>query len=490
MITGLDDLVERLVNIVKDTNSNITPKVGSVVHDGFILPAATALSWDSALQAFSQGIQSLDQILILETDTDFQVAVAEALGLSVDAVVGLLSAAIDRRGQDYGLTRKPPSKAYGIEYFYTTTPPTEDLVVPSGSAIQNAQGVQFTVTTSAVLVQADIAAYYDPALLAYSIAVPVEANIAGPGSNVAVDSLIYPVGSLPNGFDGCTNKYAIENGHNEETDAEFVDRIKLTLAGTNLQTANGMKALILNQTNIRSVFIADASSPYQIRNNGKGGVVDIYTIDNLPTRQVDSWSTAASDQYFVHQPVIDVISVKGVYGTGLEHDFVPGDYTFVQDTNPLTMRSVRALDKIIWGTTRPTGPYKVTYAYNQALETIQNLITQAEYRPLMGDVSTAVLSREGLESPIEIAYRVVVYGNYSRNEVTRQATANVLAYVNNLGFGSSLAQSDIINVIENTPGIQSVSVTPVKFNKVGGPITDPLSVRAFEYLRAQTITIF
>ena len=490
MITGIDDLVERLVNIVKDTNSNITPKIGSVVHDGFIIPAATALSWDSALQAFSQGIQSLDQILILETDTDFQIAVAEALGISIDAVVGLLSATIDRRGGDLKLTRKPPSKAYGIEYFYTTTPPTENLVVPSGASIQNAQGVQFVVTTSSILLASDIAAYYDPALLAYSIAVPVEAKVAGPASNVPVDTLVYPVGSLPNGFDGVTNKYAIENGHNLETDAEFVDRIQTTQAGTNLQTANGMKSLILNQTNIRSVFIADASSPYQIRNSGKGGVVDIYTIDNLPTLQVDSWSTAASDQYFMHQPVIDVVSVIGVYGTELEHDFVPGDYTFVQDANPLTQRSVRSLDKIIWGTVRPTGPYKVTYAYNQALETIQNLVTADQYRPLMGDISTAVLAREGLESLIEISYQVVVYGSYARNEVTRQAVSNVMAYVNALGFGASLAQSDIINVIENTPGIQSVSVTPLKFNKVGGPVEETLTVKAYEYLRASSIVVF
>ena len=497
MITGIDDIVTRIVNILKDTNSNIVPKPGSVVHDGFIIPTSTAASWDSAIQAFSQGIQSLDEILVLETDTDFQVAVAEALGISVDAVVSLLSSAIDRRGGNHGLTRKPETKAYGTDYFYTTSAPSEDLTVPSGTLIQNPQGIQFTTTSSSILLKDQLAAYYDPSLLAYSIAVPVEALVAGSGSNVPVSNLIYAAGTLPNGFSGVTNKYAIENGHGVETDAEFVARIKTTLAGTSLQTAEGMKALILNNTDIRSVFIADASSPYQIRNSGKGGVVDIYTIDNLPALVTDVWPYAASDQYFVHQPAIDVVSVIGVYGTELEHEFIEGstgstgDYYFVKDTNPLTMNSVRAYDKITWtGSVRPTGQYRVTYAYNQALSTIQDLVMQDQYRPLMGDISTAVLTREGTQVPTEISYQVVVYGSYSKNEVIRQATSNVMAYINALGFGSSLSQSDIINVIENTPGIQSVNTVPIKFNRIGGVIEETLTVLAYEYLRAQTVVIF
>ena len=500
MITAVDDIVTRLVKLVKANNNNIVPRVGSVVHDGFILPAASALSWDSALQAFSQGIQSLDQILILKHDTDFQASVAEALGISVDAVVALLSASIDRYGGNHGLTRKPPTKAYGTAYYYTTSAPTADLVAPSGSVIENPQGVQFTTTNASILLASELAAYYDPSLLAYSIAIPIEAVSSGPGSNVSANQLIYSVGPLPNGFSGVTNKYAIENGHDLETDEEFVDRIKTTLAGTNIQTAPGMRALILNNTDIRSVFIADASSPYQIRNSGKGGVVDIYTIDNLPALVDDQWPYATTDQYFKHQPVIDVVSVVGQYDDGI-HLVVPNysfeegvDYTFVPDTNPLSMNSVKAFDKILWLSTitakRPTGQYTVSYAYNQALETIHDLVTQDQYLPLMGDIKSSILTREGTQIPIEISYQVVVYGSYSKNEVIRQAISNVTAFVNNLGFGTSLAQSDIINVIENTAGIQSVNSVPAKFNRVGGIISETLSVKAFEYLRAQTIVIF
>jgi hypothetical protein len=370
--------------------------------------------------------------------------------------------------------------------------------VPSGTLIESPTGVQFITTSSAIILQAQLASYYDPALLAYSVAVPIEAVVAGPGSNLSAGQLIYATSTLPNGFTGVTNKYVIDNGHDTETDAEFVDRIQATEGGTSLQTAMGIRALILNNTDIRSVFIADAASPYQIRNSGKGGVVDIYTIDSLPTLVTDYWTMASSDQYFQHQPVSDVVSVTGVYNDGvhapeLEHSFVEDqDYFFVKDTNPLSLNSVRGFDKIIWpGAVRPTGAYTVTYAYNQALETIQNLVMQDQYRPLMGDVATAVLSREGTQVPLEVSYQIVVLGGgYSPDTVKQQATANVMAFINGLGFGVSLAQSDIINVLENTPGVNSVNTVPVKFNRVGGAIEEILTVKAFEYLRAQTIVIF
>ena len=494
MIASVDDIVTRIVGILKANNSLIVSKPGSVVHDGFVLPSSTALSWDSALQAFSQAIQSLDQILVLKTDTDFQVAVAEALGISVDAVVGLLSASIDRKALDHRLTRKPATKAFSLAYYYTTNAPAEDSIVPAGSQMQSPQGIQFTATASVVLLQSQLAAYYDPSLLAYAIAVPIEAAISGPGSNVAADQLIYPVGTLPNNFTGVTNKYLIDNGYAAETDEQFVDRIKTTLAGTSLQTANGMKALILNNTDVRTVFIADASSPFQIRNSGKGGVVDIYTLDNIPALVSDIVNSPSTDQYLDHQPVIDIVSVIGTDQFGVATTFtegstgVTGDYYFVKDTNPISSNSVRAFDKITWPGALPTS-YTVNYAYNQVLSTVQALVTADENRPLMGDITTSVLTRQGTEVPIEISYQIVVFGNYSRTEVIRQAVNNVTAYVNGLTFGASLAQSDIINVLENTPGINSVETVPIAFNRVGEVIQETITAKAYEYLRAASVVI-
>jgi len=91
--------------------------------------------------------------------------------------------------------------------------------------------------------------------------------------------------------------------------------------------------------------------------------------------------------------------------------------------------------------------------------------------------------------PVEISYQIVVLGGYSRSQVAAEATNNIQAYVNALGFGDSLAQSDIINVIENTRGVNYVNSTPLAFNITGQAIAQVLSARDFEYLRTAEITI-
>lgn len=491
MITGIDDNVSRLVNLLKATNENIKSKRGSVVHDGFILPAAASASWDASLNVFTQGIQALDNILLLKTNYDFQISVAEALGISVTAVLGLLTTAIERYASNFNLQRKQEEKAFGIVYFYTSDAPTEDLIVPSGTTIENAQGIQYITTNTAVLLKDSVASYYDPALRAYSVAVSIEAVLPGVESNVSANQLVYAVGTLPTGFVGVDNKYAIDNGHDVETDETLVDRVKTTLRGLSTQTSNGIKALVLNNTTARSIFIADAQSPLQIRNNGKGGVVDIYTIDTLPT-QIEEEHTNVVEQVLAKQPVIDIISVTGPFDGDPDHVFIEGDdYTLVKDSNILSKNSIKALDKIVWSGDVPTGAYKVDYAFNQMLHTIQDLVTSDDNKPLMGDISSAVLTREGTKVLVEISYPILVYGTYSKDVVIRQATTNVQAMVNRLGFGESLYQSDIIQALENTEGVQSVTTVADRFNRVGIVGTaDPITVSSYEYIRAGTIVIY
>jgi hypothetical protein len=183
--------------------------------------------------------------------------------------------------------------------------------------------------------------------------------------------VIYPVASLPAGFAGLTNKYDITNGYAAETDEELVARIKLTRRGSNLETKDGIAALILNNTTVRNIFVADAQSPYQLRNSGKGGVVDIYTTDSIPAAVADVQNYTSTELVLTHQPVIEVTSIRLsdnsiTYTEGT-------DYILVKDTNVLSRNSARSLDKVRWLTTTGTYPgvgvsYTVEYAYNQAVE--------------------------------------------------------------------------------------------------------------------------
>lgn len=492
MLISIDSLVELLSQKVQERDSEIVARRGSMIHDGFIIPSATSLAWNSALLEFTKAQTALDTILQAKTNATLITSVAEALNLSTDATVQLLSTAIDRMASNFGLSRKTARKASGLVYFYVRTAPVTDLTVPAGTMVETAQKVQFVTTTAVTLSVSTLSAFFDPALNAYSVAVPVEAILSGPNSNVAANTIVYSAGVMPVGFSGVTNKYAISNGYLEETDEEFVARIKTTLRGQNLETKDGIAALILNNTTVRSVLVVDAQSPYQFRNKGKGGVVDIYTLDTIPAVVTDT-PTYTGDYTMVHQPVLDILSVIGPTGpSDPTHEFVEGtDFELVVDTNILTRGSARAATKIRWlpGGQTPAGTYEVQYIYNQAVEAIQDLVTSDSYRPLMGDVTSAVLAREGIRVDVEISYQVIIHGGYSRSQVINNIVSNLQGYINGLGFGQDLAQSDVVNVIENTPGVNYVYTTPLAFNRVGHPIQDVIETQAFEYLRASAITI-
>jgi uncharacterized phage protein gp47/JayE len=502
MLISVDDLVALLSAKVTEKNPNIVTRRGSVVHDSFLIPSAASLAWNSALLEFTRACTSLDTILLAKVDTEMQQAVGEALNLSMDAVVQLLSDSIDRIAANYGLTRKPAQKASGLVHFYVSTAPGSDIQVASGTRIETAQKTQFITTATVVLVTNSISAFYDPVLNAYAVAAPIEAVLTGPGSNVGAGTIIYATNTIPTGFTGLSNKYAIANGYDTETDEQLVDRIKVTLRGSNLETKSGIESLVLNNTTVRNVFVADAQSPYQYRNNGKGGVVDVYTTDVIPALISDTYSYTTNNQLLMNSdariadptiapnlPAIEILSIST--DTPAPYTFQEGvDYVLTKDTSLLTGNSARALDSIQWlGAATPTTTYTVEYVYNQAVTAVQALLMDDNYRPLMGDITSAVLVKEGTMLPVEISYQIVVLGGYSRSQVAAEATNNIQAYVNALGFGDSLAQSDIINVIENTRGVNYVNATPLAFNITGQAIAQVLSARDFEYLRTAEITI-
>lgn len=483
MITSIDSLVELLSKKITEQNPNAVARRGSVIHDSFVITAASALSWNSALLEFTKAQTSLDTILAAKTDVALLSSVAEALNLSMGAAVQLLSTSIDRIAANYGLTRKPAQRASGLVYFYVSTAPATDLSVPAGTVVETAQKVQFATTTTVAPAKDSISSFFDPVLNAYAIAAPALAQQSGPNSNVPAGTLIYTTAALPTGFSGVTNKYLVGNGYLAETDEELVSRVKLTLRGSNLETKAGIAALILNNTTVRSVFVADAQSPYQFRNKGKGGVVDIYTSDTIPAVVTDSIATWAGNHVLEHQPVVELLSIPG-YTEGV-------DYELIQDTNILTRTSYRATSYVHWipAGAHPAGSYTVEYVYNQAIEAVQTLLTADTYRPLMGDVSSAVLAREGIKLDVGISYQVVLHGGYSRSQVINDITTAIQGYVNSLSFGQALAQSDVVNVIENTRGVNYVYTTPLAFNVVGGQIQDVLTAAAYEYLRSYSIVI-
>ena len=495
VITDVSTQVTRLVNLIQATNKTVVVKPGSVIHDAFVLPTASAYAWANNLATYAQILQSLDAILAAETNTTVVAGVAEALDVSVNTVLTMLSAAIDQFALNFGVPpRKAATAAQGLVQFLSNSAPSVDITVSSGTELVSTSGARYVTTSTVVLPAASAASFYDPALDAYAVTAVVQSQDTGSATDAAEGTITsFYNGTAPSGVDGVTNQVAVNAGYDAETDAQFVARIKSALAGQSLQSAAGMQATVLGNTVLRSAFIADAQSPYQLRNDGNGGVVDIYVKDVIPVSAVDTFG-ANSSGILANQPLVQVLSVYDGSGTFT----VDVDYVVVQDVNPLVRGSYRATDRIAWLPTAgrvPSGTWYVSYAYNYAVTAAQLAATSVDKLPVMGDPRTAILARQGLQVLVKTVFQLVLNPSNTLPAATIIANAKqaVQNYIDSLDFGQELDVSSVIAVLVAVSGVVRVVTEPIYFcvynttTSTYGANMDPIPATGYEYIVAREI---
>jgi len=465
MIIPVAQQANRIVQLIKAQNSSVIPDRSSVIHDTFVLPMASTAAWSDALIAYGQSLQSLDLMAAALTDTDMLTAIAEAMQVSYNQAYEFVVNGILRFGANYGCYLKPATAATAFISIYSNSLPTSDISIAAGLGVETAQGVKYYVPNSLMLTVDSAPAFYDATLDAYAIQALAECSQTGTAGNTGTETIVYfsDTAALV-GIDGVTNLTEVSSGFAQETITEFIARVKLTISGTSLQTSDGIAAEVLKLTSLPDVYVVDAQSPYSIRNDGYGGVVDVYTRNSIPvsTSQTMSTVTQASGMIFALQPVIDILSVS--YQTDV---YVKDtDFILTKDTRPALQGSSSAQDRIEWLTANhpPDGSdYTVNYVYNQAVQLIKSVLAEPSLTPLMGDVVDCALGREGTPTYVGIQFSVVLNSAAARATVLDNAVAAVYSYISGLGFGDALAISDVVGVLEGVAGIATVNVTPIRF---------------------------
>lgn len=499
MATSVNDFITALSQIISVNNDQINIQKNSVVSDGWLAPSANALYWKTSLNDLDSTVQSLDSIIAAKQNDTFLFNVAVALNLSYSSVLALLSRAIDRKALDSGLTRKTAAAANGYVQFYAYSVGSTDLEVPSGTTVETPQGVQYTTNVTTVLAAASSDRYYDPTLGAYALSVPVTAAIAGAASNVSAGLLTVTPAALPSGFDGVTNSSDIANGIDAETDEQFVDRIKSVVQGMSRQSNQGLKGYLTSNTGIRFAYVAGADSPYQFRNQGMGGCVDVYVKGEIPAKVSNESITFSSGLRYALQkrPVLNILSVTGT-SSGSPKTFTQDvDYRLVSDPSRLTWGSYLANDRLVWlegnGAVWPDSgtDFLVTYTYNQQIELAQNILTSDDVKPLMGKTTDNVLVREGEPRLANISFQVYVDSTKSRDAVLTAAKTAVQTYIYNLDFGESISQLDIIQVISAVDGVTAVNTVPVAFTTEDDGITrQEITALPYQYVWLNSLDLF
>lgn len=163
-----------------------------------------------------------------------QLQLVEA-GLFLDSAEG---AALDRLVFDrYGLTRKPAAAAQGFVQFSTTVVNPSAFVIPSGTLLQTADGVQYVTTAAATF----------PAGVTGPITVAVRSALAGVDQQAQIGSITSIVSQITGSPTDLvvTNEEATAGADDEETDESLRNRARLFFVTARRGTKSALEAAAL-----------------------------------------------------------------------------------------------------------------------------------------------------------------------------------------------------------------------------------------------------
>lgn len=165
-----------------------------------------------------------------------------------------------------------------------------ELVIPSGLTFKTSSGVTFQTITETKLYADDVKKGYDKYRMLYEIEITVKATDIGSEYNVSANEITGCQTFFSNSYIGCTNKNAVTNGKNSESNIEYANRIRAWYTSRQLGTKPGYQSFLLESFDeIRDVYVVGYKDQFMdrdllrvvdedgtIRETHVGGKVDIY----------------------------------------------------------------------------------------------------------------------------------------------------------------------------------------------------------------------
>lgn len=384
-------------------------------------------------------------------------------------------AAADQLALMYGLTRKEASFASGAVTFGALTAPTDvnnPIVIPAGTIVIGQKNISsntfsYTTTTEVSITSSSIV---NPNTGYYEATANIEAVSPGADSNIGIGF----INQLSSGIDNIVavyNKEAIINGSDVETTESLLNRIALKIQGRNLNTEPGLKSWVLSHTSVNQCLVIDPNDEYSIRGPG---AVDVYIKGAILTAYEQTVTEMTNIVVLDKQPVYytgDAGQVTVTIG-GVIYGADSNIFNFVRDTETIYQNSTKAKDKIVFTDTgyaliQNLPSYTINYSYNSLVESLQQDIESEDNALLTGDF----LFRNTNEVPVEMEFGIVVFNGYNKDTVINSVRSNIQLYVNNMELDYDLRQSDIVNIVENTEGVDYMELPYIKFCRKGE--TDP-----------------
>ena len=299
-------VVTDYVSAVQRVNAEVSLIPGSTTRDVSIDPFSSEAERLYFLVDFVNRTQSFLTLLQIDDangdgvsdpvdGSAYKTALKAALGYTTnDAVQSLIDAAFDKLAGNVNKTRLPGRPAFGQEVFYTTTRPSFDQPVPTGTIVStNADtslgipSVRFRVGGSYVMLTSIADTYYNFDTKQYEITVDIIAEQVGSDGNRPAGQITSVQGV--SGFQ-VVNRDATVFGSDRESNSDLATRCLLGYS-VDTGTAGGYASTSAEQVGIVKSKIVKSGDDLmmrdydEVRHKHIGGKVDIW-IQGTQERQV------------------------------------------------------------------------------------------------------------------------------------------------------------------------------------------------------------
>lgn len=418
------------------------------------------------------------------------------------AILLAADSGLERLLENFSLVRKDATRATGTAWFRRVTAPSVDLVVPIGTRVATSATIldsarEFVTTETVVMLASQADCYWNQDAGFYEIEARIEAVEPGDESNIGAGTVIVLSGI--SNFTAIYNKKPTTGGTAQEGDDSFRFRGLNVLSGNAIGTADGLKVLAEQESYVSAACIVTPNPTTGVRiKDGGGADIFIRTTLTQETSELYAFPEGEVRRYLTAKPVTAVTAVKADT-TYLVPEF---DYS-VELNNDAYGRSVFSPDSIRWVTARTPGEQiEIIYSYAQGVRSLQDLINQRDKHI----VGVDLLSRLAYYATVDVDATLELFAGYNASAVVNNAVTVITTYINSLGVGEEVQESDIVAALEAVSGVDSVVIPFAIFSvtreisgitddadeiegESTGTVTSNLKIRENEYAVAGTVTV-
>lgn len=447
-IRDLNTIVADAITFIQGKISGLTMLVGSVARDVVV---------DAPAQEFSGVWVELDRIQRQQTFSDYTAftdteltALASSFGIS--RLVGVAATG---------------TVTFRLKNFSTSS---TDVVIPIGTEMSTkpaisttSAAITFNTTVDRTFVAANASTYYNPATQYYELDVPIVALTTGVTGNVAAGTIVTLTSTVA-GSPSVYNGAATTGGADQETNEALLARVLTQFAGTSKGTVNATLSLVNSNPNVLSSLMVVPGDPELVRDS-YGNAADVFIVGSIlsPMSDTQIFTSGVTSYEFNNQPldasgadaVVPVIT--GTVG-GLNFNFIKDThFVVVVDENALTRDTIYAQSKIVFlGSPFPDpgSSFTVSYSMNSLISNLQATLDSNSNKIIGSDIRV----RAAVQVLVRIGAFITVSPGYTKVDVSAQVTDNLTTYINSIALGSDVSESNLIAIIQDTPGVTSVTI--------------------------------